>query len=167
MRNGVSPYRLMSENGLDLVKLGPRYGRPLDDTTLLGIEHRTLGAYVGVLLERGEFHALAEWLAADDGGADPATLPPFERPMGEGGAPLYVRRVDVTPSQFRVIDLQTALMITRRPGFRAKFSAWWLGSGRSRGAELNDISVNLFTDWVTDVDTHGWAGWRSGRAEEA
>lgn len=167
MRNGVSPYRLLAEDGRNLVKLGPRYGSPLDDTTLLGVEHRTLGAYIGVLLERDEFHALAEWRTTDDGGADPAVLPPFEQPTTPEGVPLYIRRVDIVPSQFRVIDSQTALTITRLPGFRTKFSAWWLGSGRSRGAVLDDIADGLFTDWVTDVDTHGWVGWRSGRAEEA
>jgi hypothetical protein len=160
MPKRVSPFRLVAEDTVNVVSFGPRYGTPLDDTTLLGIEHRTLGAYTGILLERPEFHALAEWLAAEVFD-DPEVLAPFVRPTSEDGVPRYVRRIEQTPSQFRIIDLQTAMMITRRPGFRTKLTTWWLGSGRGRTAVLDDVADRLFTEWATDADIKGWIGWKS------
>jgi len=168
MPKKISGYRVMAMDGRSLVGFSPRYAlRPQDDTTTFGIVHKTIGGYVGVLLERGEFHDLAEWLRIGEPKVTFVKLTPFVRPRDETGTPVYVREIQKTQSQFRIIDGQSAAQLSRHRDGRVKVSAWWLGSGSGRSAVMGRIGTQMLTDWVTDIDAKGWEGWRSGRAEEA
>lgn len=163
----VSAYQVTAADRVQLVGFGPRYSRnPQDDTTAFGIEHRTTGGYVGVLFERDEFAGLAEWLAADEPELPDAPLSPWVRPTDERGVPVYVQEITRTRSQLRIIDGQTAALFSKRSG-GLKVSAWWVGSGSGRTAMLLRRDSELLTGWAADMDAHGWAGWRSGRAAEA
>ncbi len=169
MPEKISGYRVLATEPRLIVGFGPRFGnRPYDDTTTFGIEHRTIGGYVGVLFERDEFHRFAEWLSEPDAGPV-EMLPRFVRPVNADGAPLYVREVHSTRSQFRLIDLQHRLDVTKRGGEAwdgsLEVSCKWLGSGAGRSATLDDIAAQLITEWAVDVDANGWCGWRSGRVD--
>lgn len=160
----ISGYSVMAVDTANLVGFGPRYTRrPQDDTTTFGVEHRTIGGYVGVLFEREEFRQFAAWLAADWPEVTEPLLEPFKRPTDDHGVPLYVRQIEVTGTHFRIIDGQTGALVSKTPGYQLTISCKWLGSGSGRSAVLDEIAAGLLTEWATDVDAHGWAGWRSGR----
>lgn len=142
-----------------------RFNPPMDDTTSFGIEHRTIGGYVGVLFEREEFHLFAEWLFADAPDEVDTLSGPFVRPVDDRGAPRYVRQTDMTGSQFRIIDLQTGALFSKRKDGQIMVSCWRLGSGRRKTAVLDVSAAVTLRYWALDKDSNGWTGWRSGRAD--
>lgn len=58
----IKPFQITGTDGRTVLQFGPRYTRPVDDTTMLSVFHRTLDGGVGVLLEREAIPAIAEWL---------------------------------------------------------------------------------------------------------
>lgn len=166
-RSKAELFQIMSASGSGnlVVQLGARYAKPYDDTTILSVSHRTTGGAVSVLLERGEFHALAVWLAEPapgPGRSEEDFLPEIPRPVE------YHRSIRHTAVQFEVHDLQTTATITKYNGttdLALAVSIAWNGSGRQRGAVLDHAAAKQLLDFVTDADTHGWTGWRSGRTE--
>jgi hypothetical protein len=149
-----------------IVQLGARYARPLDDTTVLNVFHRTTDGGISVLLERDEFHTLAQWLAGQwpvPGGEEFFQEGPVRR--GETGIPLAYREVRQTVGQFMIHDLQTTAILTKAGntdrGRGMAVLVRWNGSGRTVSALLRDVQVTLFEEFVTDADTKGWVGWKS------
>lgn len=155
-----------------VVEFHARYAKPYDDTTVLNVFHRTTDGGVGVLIERNEFHQLAEWLTADwsaTGEEDYFRL--GARRVDENGVPLYYRGVRQTVGQFMIHDLQTTAILSKpgnlRPGQGRALgvAVFWNGSERPRSAVLNEVEVGLLTEWMADVDTNGWVGWKSSQPE--
>jgi hypothetical protein len=141
-----------------VVQAGPRTRRaPYGSEVILGVTHRTTGGYVGVLFEREEFRRFAEWLA--DGTPGPVeTLPKWVLPVDRTGTPVYVREIAATRSQFRMIDGQTRIDVTKHGGEQTTgpltVSCSWLGSGSGRGAVLDIAASRALTAWAA-----GWRGW--------
>lgn len=171
-------YRLRSSEPTPnmIVELSARYARPLDDTTVLNVFHRTTDGGISVLLERDEFHTLAQWLAGQwpaPGGEEffqegpGAGHSPVRR--DETGVPLHYREIRQTVGQFMIHDLQTTAILTKAGntdrGRGMAVLVRWNGSGLTRSALLRDVQVTLLEEFVTDADTKGWVGWKSHAAE--
>lgn len=150
-----------SANHNMVLQFASRYGRPLDDTTSLGVVHRTTGSLDGVLLEQADFQSLSRWLQCAE---------PFGTVGGppEGIDTLYFRRRSVAQSVFTLRDLQTTAVLTRGEaalpddprGIRVRVS--WNGSGHGSSVVLSGRQADGLRTWTEDRCLHGWAGWRSG-----
>jgi hypothetical protein len=155
-------------NHLMVLQLGARYAKPQDDTTSLGVFHRTTDGRVGVLLERDDFADLAAWLprpAPGPGRTDADFLPDLPERRNEDGSPQYYRARRSTAVQWELHDFQTTALITKYNGATDALlavSVRWNGSGSHRGITLDRSGYDLLSTWMTRTDFEGWAGWKSG-----
>lgn len=148
-----------TSNHLMILQLGARYVRPMDDTTVMSVFHRTIDGSVSVLLERDDFTVLAQWLRGE--AVDAVTGGP--RPGVEHD--LHYRERIVRQHVLAFRGTQTKAVLSRpvlAGGMDVRI--YWNGSGRTTRVHLDDAQVRELAAWAAERDAQGWAAWRSGTA---
>jgi hypothetical protein len=127
------------QNKSSSFQMGPRYWRPLDDTTVLALYPMHSSHSDSTLLEQADFERLAGWL--------------HRSRMGDvwtnaGG--------------------QNTMQAKRLPDAGVHFTTFWnstphqvAGSFRMATSQVLDLMA-----WMDDKLANGWTGWKSGRRRE-